>query len=87
MTISSAVWIQYASSYNRLPVPLVMQSTLCIVLSTQFPGKLGELHLRMLQSNLLRLSVCQNLHYGIEVCPLPINLILDLFSMLQDIRH
>ena len=32
---------------DRLPVP-VTQSTLCIVLSTQFSEKLGELHLRML---------------------------------------
>ena len=37
----------YLRSSRSFPVPLVTQSTLCIVLSTQFSGKLGELHLRM----------------------------------------
>jgi len=46
ITLDTLVFI--SGHQDRLPVPLVMQSTLCIVLSTQFSGKLGELHLRML---------------------------------------
>jgi len=75
----------FSGHKDRLPVPLVMQSTLCIVLSTQFSGKFGELHLWMLfLVQLVKakcLTVCQ--YYAMVLrYVLPINMILDLFSML-----
>jgi len=75
ITLDTLVFI--SGHQDRLPVPLVTQTTLCIVLSTQFSGKLGELHLRIsgevgtihVVVQLVKTKCLPVLCYGIEVCP------------------